>query len=87
MDRHKIIRARARLGATQAELGELLGLGPSAVHRIERGARRPRGLVLEVCLALALALDRDAPLDALRDRQLARGERLAAIFRGAYGSR
>ena len=87
MDRHAIIRARARMGATQAELGALLGLGPSAVHRLERGRRRPRGLVLEVCLALVLALDHGAPLDALRDRRVAVGEKLAAIFRGAYGPR
>lgn len=83
-----IRRLRARLGTpppSQGRLGELLAVDATVVHRLERGHRSARGLVREVLLALQLVIARGGdPGDAL-DRGRSRGERLAALFRRAYG--
>ena len=85
MRRHALVRARARLGCTQVQLGELLGLDAAAVHRLERGLRSPRGLVLEILRAIVTAQARGVDLAAAVDRAVPRGARLLVVLRGAYG--
>lgn len=85
MYRPALVRIRALLGATQEQLGELLGLDKAAVHRLEAGERVPRGLVLQVILALRCAEERAVPLEGLLDGRTPLGRRLYEIFRGAYG--
>jgi hypothetical protein len=80
-------RARASLATpppSQRTLGRLLCQDRSEVHRLERGARRPRGLLLEVVLALVLATRRGADMRGVLDAERPRGERLALLFAAAY---
>lgn len=58
MVRSPLARARCTLGVTKRQLGELLGLDPAAVHRLETGERRPRGLVATVVQLLVVAVTR-----------------------------
>lgn len=76
---------RARIGApSQRTVASLLAVAASTLHRLERGRRSARGLVLDVLLALAVAAERGADLGPVLDARRSRAERLAALFRLAY---
>lgn len=86
MTRHELIRLRADLGLTQAQLAELLACTQAYVHCLERGKKPiPDGLRLMILAALEAALRAD--LGAAR-RAVAPGApvpvRLARVFRLAH---
>ena len=76
-------RLRTRLGITQGELGELLGVQHGEVHYYETGRRKPRRTTLLLLAVIDRALARRHAHEVYPRGLFALEQRLLAIFRAA----